>query len=101
MNFDTSFWSASRKDGYLIAIAEERRLMYVGITRAEQTLHLSWCGKRKQGKEWRTCAPSRFIAEMNPEGDDINISGGTSDAPPDKAVGHAKLALFKALLNKV
>jgi len=78
-------------------IAEERRLMYVGITRAEQSLHLSWCEKRKQGKEWRTCAPSRFIAEM---GDDMKISGGTQDAPPDKVTGRARLAQFKALLNK-
>jgi ATP-dependent DNA helicase Rep len=81
-------------------IAEERRLMYVGITRAKQSLHLSWCEKRKQGKEWRTCAPSRFIEEMNPGGDDMKISGGTQDTPPDKLAGRAKLAQFKALLNK-
>ncbi len=77
-------------------IAEERRLMYVGITRAEHSLHLSWCEKRKMGKEWRTCAASRFIAEM---GDDLKIFGGKQDAPPDKAAGRAKLAQFKALLN--
>ena len=78
-------------------IAEERRLMYVGITRAERSLYLSWCQRRKQGKEWRTCEPSRFIAEM---GDDLKISGGDQDkVPQDKAAGLAKLAQFKALLN--
>ncbi len=78
-------------------INEERRLMYVGITRAQRSLHLSWCERRKQGKEWRTCEPSRFIAEM---GDDLKFSGGTRDAaPPDKAAGRARLAQFKALLG--
>jgi len=46
------------------ALEEERRLMYVGITRARQTLMLSWCGKRKQGRAAATRTPSRFIAEM-------------------------------------
>ncbi len=77
-------------------IEEERRLMYVGITRAEQSLHLSWCVRRKQGREWRNCEPSRFIAEM---GDDLKISGGPTDAPADKSAGRAKLAQFKALLS--
>ncbi len=78
-------------------IEEERRLMYVGITRAEHSLHLSWCERRKQGKEWRTCEPSRFIAEM---GDDLKLSGGKHETVPDKAAGRAKLAQFKALLEK-
>ena len=77
-------------------IDEERRLMYVGITRAQQSLHLSWCARRKQGREWRDCAPSRFIAEM---GDDLKISGGKEGASADKAAGRAKLAQFKALLG--
>ncbi len=83
----------AEQDGRL---EEERRLMYVGITRAQQSLHLSWCTRRKQGKEWRDCAPSRFIAEM---GDDLKISGGKEGASPDKAAGRAKLAQFKALLS--
>ena len=37
------------------AIAEERRLLYVGLTRARRILHLSWSAERK---------PSRFLAEL-------------------------------------
>ena len=45
-------------------IEEERRLMYVGITRARQTLAVSWTRRRKKGRETVAALPSRFIAEM-------------------------------------
>ncbi len=45
-------------------IEEERRLMYVGITRARQTLAVSWTRRRKRGREVVAAQPSRFIAEM-------------------------------------
>ena len=45
-------------------IEEERRLMYVGITRARQTLAVSWTRRRKKGREVVAAQPSRFIAEM-------------------------------------
>ena len=64
-------------------IEEERRLMYVGITRAQRSLHLSYCEKRKQGRELIPCEPSRFIAEMGK--DDLRFSGGKTDSAPDKA----------------
>jgi ATP-dependent DNA helicase Rep len=48
-------------------LEEERRLMYVGITRAQASLTVSWCEKRKQGREWSPREPSRFITEMGAE----------------------------------
>lgn len=45
-------------------IQEERRLMYVGITRAQRSLAVSWTRKRKKGREMVATQPSRFIAEM-------------------------------------
>ncbi len=45
-------------------LEEERRLMYVGITRAQRTLSVSWSKKRKKGREMVSVKPSRFIAEM-------------------------------------
>ncbi|MFN4103551.1 MAG: ATP-dependent helicase [Tepidimonas sp.] len=48
-------------------IEEERRLMYVGITRAQRTLVVSWLKARRQGRERVAAQPSRFIAEMQLE----------------------------------
>ena len=45
-------------------LEEERRLMYVGITRARQTLAISTLRRRKRGRETVAGVPSRFIAEM-------------------------------------
>ena len=45
-------------------LQEERRLMYVGITRAQRTLAVSWTKRRKKGREMVAAQPSRFIAEM-------------------------------------
>ncbi|WP_425257224.1 ATP-dependent helicase [Rubrivivax sp. RP6-9] len=45
-------------------LEEERRLMYVGITRARSTLVVSTLRRRKKGRETIAGVPSRFIAEM-------------------------------------
>ena len=47
-----------------LRLQEERRLMYVGITRAQRTLAVSWTKRRKKGREMVAAQPSRFIAEM-------------------------------------
>jgi ATP-dependent DNA helicase Rep len=78
-------------------LEEERRLMYVGITRAQMSLAVTWCEKRKQGREVSEREISRFVAEM---GDDLKRVGGKSAVPSeDKASGRAKLAQFKAMLS--
>ncbi|MFM7027029.1 MAG: ATP-dependent helicase [Limnohabitans sp.] len=51
-------------EGILQRLQEERRLMYVGITRAQRTLSVSWTRRRKQGRDIVAGVPSRFIAEM-------------------------------------
>ncbi|TMH13842.1 MAG: ATP-dependent DNA helicase Rep [Betaproteobacteria bacterium] len=45
-------------------LEEERRLMYVGITRARTTLAVSTLRRRKRGRDTVQGVPSRFIAEM-------------------------------------
>ncbi len=48
-------------------IEEERRLMYVGITRAQRTLTLTMAGSRKQFGEKMETTPSRFLEEIPAE----------------------------------
>jgi ATP-dependent DNA helicase Rep len=78
-------------------IEEERRLMYVGITRAQRSLHLSYAEKRQQGREVIACQASRFIGEM---GEDLRFSGGKSESAPDKAVNAERFSALKAMLGK-
>ncbi|MEJ6021695.1 ATP-dependent helicase [Ramlibacter sp. PS4R-6] len=54
-------------EGILQRLQEERRLMYVGITRAQRSLAVSWTRKRKKGRDTIAAQPSRFIAEMSLE----------------------------------
>ncbi|HMW56335.1 MAG: UvrD-helicase domain-containing protein [Candidatus Accumulibacter sp.] len=77
---------------------EERRLMYVGITRAQRSLHLSYAEKRQQGREVIPCKASRFIAEMG--SDDLRFSGGRIETAPDRMANAERFSALKAMLNK-
>ena len=46
---------------------EERRLLYVGITRARQQLYLSYCSLRIRYGEKVRCDPSSFLGELDGE----------------------------------
>ncbi|GLR15124.1 ATP-dependent DNA helicase Rep [Chitinimonas prasina] len=81
-------------------VEEERRLMYVGITRAQRSLTITYCGKRKRAGEWSIVEPSRFLLEL-PQ-DDIRISGrlaGQKNVVVSKQEGRAKLANLLAGLD--
>jgi len=80
-------------------IEEERRLMYVGITRAQRSLHISYCLKRKRGKDWASCEASRFLKELPAE--EVLLTGAVANAAPEisKEEGKAKLAKLKAMLG--
>jgi DNA helicase II / ATP-dependent DNA helicase PcrA len=49
------------------SIEEERRLCYVGVTRAQDTLVLSFCRERMKWGKPRPSIPSRFLMEMRGE----------------------------------
>jgi DNA helicase-2/ATP-dependent DNA helicase PcrA len=49
------------------ALEEERRLAYVGITRAKKEVYLSFAMKRSYHGEWMDALPSRFVNEMPDE----------------------------------
>ena len=55
---------AAHTESIALRLQEERRLMYVGITRAQRTLAVNWLRKRKKGRDMIPGVPSRFIAEM-------------------------------------
>ena len=79
-------------------IEEERRLAYVGITRAQQTLTMTMALKRRQFGETIQCEPSRFIAEL-PQ-DDLQWQGGTEeDEEANDERGQATLASLKSLFG--
>lgn len=80
-------------------IEEERRLMYVGITRAQKSLNISWCRKRKRAGETEACEPSRFIAEL-PQDDVRHFGSPTSDAAASKEHGKERMAQIRAMLGK-
>jgi ATP-dependent DNA helicase UvrD/PcrA len=50
----------------LDGLEEERRLCYVGITRAKDTLIMTWARARRRGGELRPGLPSRFLRELPP-----------------------------------
>jgi superfamily I DNA/RNA helicase len=63
---------------------EERRLLYVGITRAQQQLTMTWCARRVKWGEETTCTPSSFIGELDTQHLEISsyddILGAEADA---------------------
>ncbi|PRC90632.1 UvrD-helicase domain-containing protein [Solimicrobium silvestre] len=75
-------------------IEEERRLMYVGITRAQRSLHITWCKKRRRARENLHCEMSRFIKEMKLDEGDGRPTEAEIITPQNR------LANLKALLSK-
>ena len=80
-------------------IEEERRLMYVGITRAQKSLTISWCKKRKRAGEMQMCEPSRFIAEL-PSADVRHFGNPFNNPEVSKDFGKQRMANIRAMLNK-
>ena len=76
-------------------LEEERRLMYVGITRAQASLTVSHCDKRKQGRELMAREPSRFIAEMGAE---VAAASARRNTVPEPEAARARAGALRAML---
>ncbi|QEA38296.1 DNA helicase Rep [Pistricoccus aurantiacus] len=80
-------------------VEEERRLAYVGITRARRTLTLTLARQRKAYGELMDCTPSRFLDEL-PQ-DELEWEGRADKEDPQKkqARGQNAIAGLRSLLN--
>jgi len=78
-------------------LEEERRLAYVGITRAMETLTLSYAGKRKMQGKWLTTEISRFLGEIPRD----LLAFGDEDVDPEQSRQTAEntLASLRGLLS--
>ncbi|NOX77016.1 MAG: UvrD-helicase domain-containing protein, partial [Gammaproteobacteria bacterium] len=80
-------------------IEEERRLAYVGITRAQKTLTFSMATRRRKHGEVVDCEPSRFLAEL-PEDDLVWEGEGQEVDPVERQTrGRAHLANLRDMLG--
>jgi len=82
-------------------VDEERRLFYVGVTRAQRSLHLSFCRRRKRAGGISQCQPSRFLAELAQE--DLRWADtplAPDEAAREKAAGSERLKSLKAMLAR-
>ncbi|WP_038089681.1 UvrD-helicase domain-containing protein [Acidihalobacter prosperus] len=78
-------------------LEEERRLAYVGITRARRSLTLTYAEKRKRYGEEYDCEPSRFLEELPAE--HLEWRREPPSAEEARDLGRAHLANLKAMLD--
>jgi len=81
-------------------VDEERRLLYVGITRAQKTLGLTWCRDRIKYGSAMPCTASSFLKELPPEWTVHQNAGQIMSTPVEHASGTSKFAALKAMLER-
>jgi DNA helicase-2/ATP-dependent DNA helicase PcrA len=75
-----------------VGLEEERRLAYVGITRARRKIFLSFAGSRRIHGQWQSSIPSRFVQELPPETVIEDIAQGLGGGIPFGRAAQAQLA---------
>ncbi|HEX9702879.1 MAG TPA: UvrD-helicase domain-containing protein [Rhodospirillales bacterium] len=86
LEFDTVFLAGWEEDlfphprtldeGGTAGLEEERRLAYVGLTRARKRAIISFAANRRIHGQWKSSAPSRFIDELPPDHVDVRSEAG-------------------------
>jgi DNA helicase-2/ATP-dependent DNA helicase PcrA len=72
------------------AVEEERRLLYVGLTRARERLSGSWSLARSPGGR-ATRKPSRFLSGLRPQVRSDRLERGPSQSRKRKGVAHCRV----------
>ena len=80
-------------------IEEERRLAYVGITRAQKTLCLTLAKQRRRAGEVQDCLPSRFLDELPQDSLEWYGRNGERNEEQSKAVAKSHLEGLRSLLE--
>ncbi|MDW4497439.1 UvrD-helicase domain-containing protein [Sulfitobacter sp. D35] len=86
----------SMDESGLKGLEEERRLAYVGITRAEEVCTISFAANRRVFGQWQSSMPSRFIDELPPEHVEVltppGLYGGGYGAAAPQSTLHDRAA---------
>ncbi|MBD5173519.1 MAG: UvrD-helicase domain-containing protein [Bacteroidales bacterium] len=77
---EEDLFPSAMANGSLAEIEEERRLLYVAITRARSFCMISYASSRYRNGQTVMCSPSRFLRDINPEYLDL-VSGASLNAP--------------------
>ncbi len=82
-------------------LEEERRLAYVGITRAQRTITLTYATKRRKYGEDMACEPSRFLEELPKEALQWEGKPGVVTSKEEQLEhGNAHIANLKSFLRR-
>ena len=79
---------------------EERRLLYVGITRARKLLTMSYCVNRTKYGSAVSCAPSTFLKELARDHLETVNLGKVLNAPASETSAQNHFARMREMLGK-
>ncbi len=75
-----------------VALEEERRLAYVGVTRAEESCRISFAANRQMFGRWQNALPSRFVDELPEEHVEVISEPGLYGSAASYYAGHSQFS---------
>ncbi|MDE0049467.1 MAG: DNA helicase II, partial [Rhodospirillales bacterium] len=81
-------------------LEEERRLAYVGLTRARRRAHVLFAANRHRHGQWVSAIPSRFVAELAQDHVMLAEETGMQPAPGGLYRGHGGMGSARRLMSE-